>query len=170
MVLRVVLRVTSQCSQPWRCSWRSARIAVEASSIMSSSRARNSVQVISLPLSPVGSGRFCRGTSGFPFEISAETLAKLQPCAQKARFYGGDAEAEGLGRVLGGEALHVAQFEHDAEARGQALDGLLQDFLEFELGIIGLRVGSPVGQVAGDAAVLGHHVLVDRDHFAGAPL
>src|SRR5580700_8826315 len=129
MVLRVVLRVTSQCSQSLRCSWRSARIAVEASSIISSSRARNSVQVISLPLSPVGGGRFCRGTSGFPFEISTEPLAKLEPSAQQARFDGGDAEAQSVGRVLGGEPLHVAQFEHDAEAGGQSLDGLLQDSL-----------------------------------------
>src|ERR1700730_10696784 len=137
MVLRVVLRVTSQCSQPWRCSCRSARIAVEASSIISSSRARNSVQVISLPLSPVGGGRFCRGTSGFPFEVTAEPLAKLEPRAQAAGFHGRNAEAQWLCRVLGGESLYIAQFEHDAEAGGQALDGLLQDFLEFGLGIIG---------------------------------
>src|ERR1700730_10810498 len=122
MVLRVVLRVTSQCSQPWRCSCRSARIAVEASSIISSSRARNSVQVISLPLSPVGGGRFCRGTSGFPFEISAESLAELQACAQQSRFHGRNAETQRLGCVLGGQPLNVAQFEDHTEARRQSLD------------------------------------------------
>src|SRR5579863_6575908 len=102
MVLRVVERVTSQCSQPRTCSWRSARISLEAvSSIKSSSRARNSVQVISLPLSPVGSGRLCRGTSGFAFEVAAEALAELQPGAEQARFDGRHAQAQGLGCVLG---------------------------------------------------------------------
>src|SRR5579863_5738145 len=102
MVLRVVERVTSQCSQPRTCSWRSARISREAvSSIKSSSRARNSVQVISLPLSPVGSGRLCRGTSVFSAEIAAEALAELKACSQETRFHGRDAQAEGLGCVLG---------------------------------------------------------------------
>src|SRR5258708_29879982 len=109
MVLRVVLRVTSQCSQPWRCSWRSARIAVEASSIMSSSRARNSVQVISLPLSPVGSG-FCRGTSGLAFEVTAEALAELQAGRPPGPFSLRGDEGRGLRRVLRGGALHGAQF------------------------------------------------------------
>src|SRR6266567_4307001 len=107
MVLRVVLRVTSQCSQPRTCSWRSARISLEAvSSIKSSSRARNSVQVISLPLCPGGGCRFCRGTSGFSLEVATEALAELQPGTEKARFHRGNTEAQGLGCVLGGESLH----------------------------------------------------------------
>src|ERR1700676_4691874 len=130
MVLRVVERVTSQCSQPWRCSLRSARIATVVSSIISSSRARNSVQVISLPLSRVGSGRFCRGALGFHLEVAAEALAGLQAGAEQARLDCRDAEAKGLGGVLGGEPLNVAEFEAHAEAGRQALDGLLQDFLE----------------------------------------
>src|SRR5580692_2605683 len=170
MVLRVVLRVTSQCSQLLRCSLRSARMSTAASSIMSSSSERNSVQVICLPLPSVGSGRCCRGTSGFAFEVAAETLAQLKTGAQQARFDGRNAEAERFGSVLGREPLDVAQLENHAEARGQSLDGLFQDLLELGLGVVLLRVGSPVGQVAGDAAILGGHILVDRDHFASAPL
>ncbi len=45
-----------------------------------------------------------------------------------------------------------------------------QNLGQLGLGVVLLRIGSPVGQVAGNAAFFRLDVLVDRDHFAGAPL
>ena len=47
---------------------------------------------------------------------------------------------------------------------------LSQDSAQFGLGVVLLGIGSPVGQVARDGALLGLQILVDRNHFAGAAL
>src|SRR5580698_884682 len=75
MVLRVVLKVTSQCSHPLRCSWSMERVCAEtSSSINSSSSARNSVQVTSHQPSFYGSsGLVVRAT-----EAALATTAILQ--------------------------------------------------------------------------------------------
>src|ERR1035437_4169498 len=100
MVLRVVLSVISQCSQPRRCYCTSARISVVTeSSIRSSSMARNSVHVT---FHPNFLGPF------FPAEVTAESFAELQPGTQQARFHSGDAQAESFRRVLGRKSLDIA--------------------------------------------------------------
>ena len=167
MVLRVVLKTTSQWPHLCRCFATSARVsAATESSMRSSSKARNSVQVTfqsSLSLGPLVLTRFLA-------EVAAEALAQLQAGAQQARLDGRNAQAKSLRCFLGGEAFNVAQDKDDAEARGQALDGFAQNLGQFGLVVVLLGIGRPVGQVAGNGAFLGFQILVDRNHFAGAPL
>ncbi len=75
-----------------------------------------------------------------------------------------------LRRLFGRKSFHVPQHKHDAKPLWQPLNGLAQNLGQFGLVVILLRIGRPIGQIAGNAALFGLDVLVDRNHLAGAPL
>ena len=108
--------------------------------------------------------------SVFLLEVAAETLAQLQAGAQQSRFDGGDAQAECLRSLFGGEVFDVAQGEDGAEAGRQTLNGLAENVAEFVLTIQLLRVGSPLGEVARDGAIFRLDVFVHGDGLAGLTL
>jgi len=96
--------------------------------------------------------------------------AQLQPCAKQARLDGRDAQTQRFRCFLGRKSFHVTQNKHNAKSLRQSLDGLAQNLRQFGLVVILLRIRSPVGEVAGNAALFGRHILVHGDQFARAPL
>src|ERR1039458_4580538 len=127
MVFFVVSQITQQlghCEMWLSNSWRSTGSTL--SSRKSANSRRKSLHVT-------------KDLIPFPLKDPGQLFPQLEPRPQQPAFRRRHRKAQRLGRLLGGQFLHVAQDEHGPENRLQTGDGLVQNAPELSPGSRRLR-------------------------------
>src|SRR6478735_690899 len=143
MVFRVVSAITQQLGHSVMCVSSLARISESSdSSRKSLSSRKKSLQV-------------SKGVVSFALEESCQLLTQLQAGAEQPAFDCRDGKSESLGRLLGGKLVDIAQHEHGAIGRFQALDRGVEDFAQLLAGEALFGIFAPRGDLADEGVLTG---------------